>query len=115
MAQRVDRLRLCGNGVVPLAAAHADLQLAAFALGSGQAEAALLRARAAGPVARAAAAQGLSADLAMIEATALRSLGQPWQHVWTEGLALGRLAGPDEALRRHAKGISALAPAASAR
>ena len=75
----------------------------------------MLRARAAGPVARAAAAQGLSADLAMIEATALRSLGQPWQHVWTEGLALGRLAGPDEALRRHAKGISALAPAASAR
>ncbi|KIT16153.1 DUF2927 domain-containing protein [Jannaschia aquimarina] len=102
---------LQGEGVH---SAQVDLQLAAFALSSGEAASALRLADRAIPAAADAQNAILLSTLLLIRAEALKALGKPEtaKAVHTEGLAFGRYAWGDRVLSLRVREVAALAPGA---
>jgi hypothetical protein len=93
--------------------AHVDMQMAAFALSSGQAEEALRLVDRAMPAVRAAENAALLSTLLMIRAEALGMQGRTAeaQAARLDSLAWGRYGfGPDSAVRARAAEIAALVP-----
>ena len=100
-----------GDGV---ASAHVALQLAAFALSSGEAGTALRIVDRAIPAASGGQNAALIAPLLLIRAEALEALGRPGDagRVRREGMAWGRYAWGDAELAQRVAGVAGLVPGA---